>query len=127
IDAAARRLQRPCEPAFPVGDGDSYAAATALAHGRVFRVVCGADWFDVDATDGAVIKLDASRRTYRWLYQALHRLDGPFLTRHPTLRTILIVVLSLVGLAFSLTAVVIACRRVLLVAAKWRGNQMAGP
>jgi PepSY-associated TM region len=124
IDAAARRLQRSCEPAFPVGGGDSYATASAVAQRSVFRVVCGADWFDVDAADGTVTKIDASRRSYRWLYQALHRLDWPFVTHHPTLRTVLIVAMSIGGLAFSFTAVVIGCRRVSLTLT---GREEGGP
>ena len=112
IDAAARRLHHACEPAFPVGGGDSYAATAAVAHGSVFRVVCGSVWFDIDGRDGTVEKIDASRRSYRWLHQALHRLDWPFLANHPTLRTVLVVVLSAGGLIFSFTAMVIGRRRI---------------
>lgn len=112
IDTAARHLQRSCEPAVPVGGADNYAPAAAIAYGRVLRVVCGAEWFDIDAMDGTVEKIDTSRRSHRWLQQGLHRLDWPFLTSRPILRTVFIVVLSMGGLAFSFTAVVIACRRI---------------
>ena len=54
---------------------------------------------------------DASRRAYRWAYAALHTLDFPSLTARPLLRTTLIVTLCGFGLAFSLTAMVIAWRR----------------
>jgi hypothetical protein len=78
----------------------------------VFRVVCGTVWFDIDASDGTVEKIDASRRSYRWLHQALHRLDWPFLAHHPTLRTVLVVILSAGGLIFSFSAMVIGRRRI---------------
>jgi hypothetical protein len=46
------------------------------------------------------------------LFRALHRLDFEPLSSHPQLRTSLIVALCLCGLAFSLTGVVLAWRRV---------------
>jgi hypothetical protein len=46
------------------------------------------------------------------LFRALHTLDFPPLTSHPWLRTAAIVGLCLCGLAFSLTGVVLAWRRV---------------
>jgi hypothetical protein len=45
------------------------------------------------------------------LFRALHRLEFPPLTTHPWLRTGAIIVLCLCGVAFSLTGVVLACRR----------------
>jgi len=45
------------------------------------------------------------------LFRALHKLDFPPLATHPWLRTSAIVVLCLCGLAFSLTGVVLAWRR----------------
>jgi hypothetical protein len=56
-------------------------------------------------------KLDPSRRAYRWFYSALHTFDVPALTARPALRTALIVTLCGLGLAFSLTGVVIGWRR----------------
>ena len=125
IDAAARDLQPSCEPAVPVDSGDSYATPSAVAHGTVFRVVCGTLWFDIDASDGTIEKIDGSRRTQRWLQQALHRLDWPFLTSHPTLRTVLILILSVSGLIFSFTAAVIGCRRVCLTLGRHNGGKPA--
>ena len=46
------------------------------------------------------------------LFRALHKLDFPPLASHPWLRTGVIVALCLCGLAFSLTGVVLAWRRV---------------
>jgi PepSY-associated TM region len=122
IDAATRRLQRSCEPAFPIGAGDSCAAAPAVASGTVVRVVCGNDWFQIDTTDGAVEKIDGSRRSYRWLHYGLHRFDWPFLANHPAVRTVLIVLLSATGLVFSFTAVAIGCRRLVLLALNCRAS-----
>ncbi len=48
---------------------------------------------------------------YRWLYQALHTLDFPALAMRPALRTTLITLLCLMGACFSVTATVIAWRR----------------
>ncbi len=80
----------------------------------IYRLVCGDDWFHIDASSGALLeKLDSSRRAYHWLFGALHKLDFPVLTARPALRTALIVVLCGLGFVFSLTAVVIAWRRLL--------------
>jgi hypothetical protein len=80
----------------------------------VFRVRCGADWFDIDGASGVVLeKLDTSRRVYRWLFAGLHTLDFPTLTARPALRATLVAALCLCGLLFSFTAVVIAWRRLL--------------
>lgn len=48
----------------------------------------------------------------RWPLKSLHTLDVPPLDAHPLLRTIVIVALCVCGLAFSLTGVVLAWRRV---------------
>lgn len=63
---------------------------------------------------GCCKRLDASRRAYRWLYSALHTLDFPILMAHPHLRDVLIVGLCTLGLAFSVTGIVIGWRRVRL-------------
>ena len=78
----------------------------------MYRVRCGETWFHIDGADGRVIeKLDASRRAYRWAFQALHTLDFPWLAQRESLRTLLILVLCGGGLVFSLTGVVIGWRR----------------
>ena len=112
IDTAARQLTPRCEPAFLVPPDDTYAP-TAAMRGPVFRIVCGGDWFHIDANDGALLeKLDPSRRRYRWFYDGLHKLDFPPLRHYPAVRTILIVILCACGLIFSVTAIVIAARRI---------------
>jgi hypothetical protein len=114
VDAAAGHLERPCNAPFVIDPDDDYAIASNMPSAPVFRVICGDDWFHVDASNGALLeRLDASRRAYRWLFRALHTLDFPVLTTHPALRTNLIVGLCGCGLVFSLTGVVIAWRRLL--------------
>jgi hypothetical protein len=78
----------------------------------VYRVVCADTWFHIGGANGAVLeKLDPSRRAYRWFYTALHTLDFPAIAAHPTLRTTAIVLPCALGLAFSMTAIVIGWRR----------------
>ncbi len=110
--AAARRLAAGCLPAVAVKVGDDYPVVSVMPDAPVYRSVCGDVWFHFDGASGAMLeKLDASRRAYRWAYAALHTLDFPSLTARPLLRTTLIVTLCGFGLAFSLTAMVIAWRR----------------
>jgi len=114
IDAASSHLARGCDKAVVVDPGDDYAITSVMPAAPVFRVVCGADWFHIDGASGALLeKLDASRRAYRWLFDALHTLNFPVFTARPALRTAVIVMLCGCGLAFSLTGVVIAWRRLL--------------
>jgi hypothetical protein len=114
VDAAVGRLGQTCVDTFVVKASDDYPAGSTMPDAPVFRVKCGADWFDIDGSNGALIEqLDQSRRAYRWLYAGLHRLDFPFLTARPALRTGLIVVLCGCGFIFSLTGIVIAGRRLL--------------
>jgi hypothetical protein len=49
---------------------------------------------------------------YRWAYQGLHTLDFPALIQRPALRATTVVALCLIGFVFSVTAVVIAWRRI---------------
>jgi hypothetical protein len=114
IDAAVRRLAQTCADTFVVKASDDYPAASTMPDAPVFRGKCGADWFDIDGSNGALIaQLDQSRRAYHWLYAGLHKLDFSFLTARPALRTGLIVVLCGCGFLFSLTGIVIAARRLL--------------
>lgn len=111
INPAARLLGLSCEQATPIPAQDAYAARSVTG-APVYRMVCGETWFHIDGADGRIIeKLDASRRSYRWAYQALHTLDFPGLAQRETLRTALILVLCTAGLTFSLTGVVIGWRR----------------
>jgi hypothetical protein len=114
VDAAARQLAGACEASFPVQPDDAYAMVATMPGSPVFRVICGADWFDIDGASGVVLeKLNTSRRVYRWLFAGLHTLDFPILTARPALRAAVVSALCLCGLVFSFTAVVIAWRRLL--------------
>jgi len=120
INSVAHHLARKCARAIMIGRDDRYLPASTDA--PIFRVICGDLWFDIDATNGALLeKLDRSRRAYRWLYGALHTFDFPVLAAYPTLRTSLIVALCGFGFAFSLTGIVIAARRLLSCFARSAG------
>lgn len=106
------RLAAACGSPSALADNDDYPARSAVAGAPVYRSRCGEVWFDIDGADGRVLqRLDASRRAYRWLYSALHTLDFPILMTHPKLRDVLIVGLCTLGLAFSVTGIVIGWRR----------------
>jgi hypothetical protein len=112
LDSTARQLGDDCQHASAVGADDAYLAKPALPEAPVFRIVCGSTWYEIDGATGALLdRLDPSRRAYRWLFGGLHRLDFPPLRSSPWLRTIAIVALCAGGLAFSLTGVVLAWRR----------------
>jgi uncharacterized iron-regulated membrane protein len=69
-------------------------------------------WFHIDPRNGDVLgRLDNSRRTYRWLFNALHSLDLPLLLRHRPAWDIVTVLLSLIGMIVSTSGVVIGWRR----------------
>jgi hypothetical protein len=112
VNAVAASLAPACNAAVTVTPGDAYAAAASLPGAPIFRLVCGEHWFEIDGASGRLVeKLDASRRAYRWLYEALHTFDIPALSLRPALRTILIVGLCGCGFVFSVTGVVIGWRR----------------
>jgi hypothetical protein len=84
----------------------------------VYRSICGDVWFHIDGGTGAMLeRLDASRRSYRWLYTGLHTLDFPALLDHPLLRSALIVLLCALGFVFAVTGAVIGWRRLRLQSA----------
>ena len=115
--AVARRLGPQCGDPTEVGPDDNYAVASAIPGDPVYRISCGEVWHDIDAASGALLQTtDTSRRTYRWLYSGLHRLDFPALTARPMLRSALIVSLCAIGLVFSLSGIAIGARRL------WRGQ-----
>jgi PepSY-associated TM region len=114
IDAAASRLGHDCKAAAAVTAADAYGVVPMQRDAPIYRSVCGDVWFDFDGANGALLeKVDASRRAYRWLFGALHNLDFPALTARPALRTALITGLCACGFVFSLTGIVIACRRLM--------------
>ena len=69
-------------------------------------------WLYMDpARGGIVLKTDDTRRLRRWLYQGLHSLDFPFLYYKRPLWDIVVMGLSIGGLALSATTLVPAWRR----------------
>jgi hypothetical protein len=109
IDAAAKQLGRDCGRAAA---DEADQARSALRQAPVFRIICGDTWYEIDGATGALLtQMDSSRRAYRWLFGRLHTLDFPMLQSRPMLRSTIIVALCLCGLAFSLTGVVLAWRR----------------
>ena len=111
----ATRLASGCAAPSVVADDDDYPVRSAIPGAPVYRLRCGELWFDIDGADGNLLqRLDASRRTYRWAYGALHTLDFPILMAHPRLRDVVIVGLCALGLVFSMTGVVIGWRRLRL-------------
>ena len=108
----ANRLSPDCRDPVAVGPEDDYAMVSIMPGSPVARIACGDVWYDIDAANGALLqRTDASRRAYRWLYGALHRLDFPALAARPILRTLVIVALCGIGFLFSLTGIAIGWRR----------------
>jgi len=69
-------------------------------------------WFYIDPRNGDVLaRIDNSRRTYRWLFNALHSLDFSLLLRHRPAWDIVVWLLSLIGIIVSTSGVVIGWRR----------------
>ena len=111
VAIVTRALGAACSYA-PIQENDAYPTRASDANAPVYRVICDDTWYHIDGADGRVIeKLDASRRAYRWAYQALHTLDFPGLAERKPSRTVIILLLCSGGLAFSLTGVVIGWRR----------------
>lgn len=69
-------------------------------------------WFHVDPSSVTLMdRMDASRRAYRWWFDALHTLDIPFFQHRVALWRGVVVLLCAFGFAFSCTGAVIAWRR----------------
>lgn len=69
-------------------------------------------WFHIDAKNGEVLnRVDNASRRERWLYNSLHSLDFQFLWQARPLWDIVVILLSLIGLGFSITSVVIGWRK----------------
>lgn len=66
------------------------------------------NWFYLDPRNGDVLaRIDHSRRTYRWLFNALHSLDFPLLLRYRPAWDVVVWLLSLIGMIVSTSGVVI--------------------
>jgi hypothetical protein len=81
-------------------------------------------WLYIDPARGAIVqRTDDTRRLRRWLYQGLHSLDFPGLYYKRPLWDVLVIVLSVGGVALSATTLVPGFRRLrkgIRAAAAWR-------
>lgn len=69
-------------------------------------------WFHLDLTSGELLNRQTrSDRVERWLYSGLHSLDFPFLINNRPLWDIVVLLLGSVGFFFSVTSLIIGCRR----------------
>lgn len=91
---------------YPLSEG--VTAGTRLIH------VAGRRPMDVyvDQVSGRFVAvMDARRKTYAWLYYALHTFKFPGLAANPNLRLVALLGPLALGLAFSITGVVVAVLR----------------
>jgi uncharacterized membrane protein len=66
----------------------------------------------VDSVNGQPLTvLDGSRKSYAWIYYALHTFNFPRLTTHRALRQTLVLIPLLLGFVFSITGVVLGYQR----------------
>jgi hypothetical protein len=82
----------------------------------------------LDPSRGAIVqKMDDTRRLRRWLYQGLHSLDFPFLYYKRPLWDVVVIALSIGGLALSATTLLPGWRRLRRRAREfeWRPRRMA--
>ena len=71
-------------------------------------------WYHIDLNNGEIVnRVTDANRLERWLFNGLHSLDFQFLIRNRPVWDVLMILLSIAGLIFSLTAVVIGWRRLL--------------
>ncbi|MGX1347823.1 putative iron-regulated membrane protein [Bradyrhizobium elkanii] len=69
-------------------------------------------WLHVSPVTGEILdRSDDSRRSYRWLFNALHSLDFPLLLRISPARDAVVWLLSAVGTIISISGIVIGWRR----------------
>lgn len=69
-------------------------------------------WFHIDPRSGEVLnRFDSGRRSYRWLFNALHSFDFPLLLSHRPAWDAVVGLLSLLGLTLSVSGIVIGWRR----------------
>jgi uncharacterized iron-regulated membrane protein len=121
-EAHLRTAARALLPDAPVASIDRLEHPDAYYYARheprplpVLRVRFGdpaGTWFHLDARTGELLgSMDGSRRAYRWLFNALHSLDvAPLFGRRP-LWDAVVILLSALGFAASVTGVVIGWRR----------------
>lgn len=68
-------------------------------------------WFHIDPVTGDILnRSDSSRRSYRWLFHAMHQFDFPWLLAYRPAWDIVVWLLSLLGMTISVSGVVIGWR-----------------
>ncbi|MCK1304147.1 hypothetical protein [Bradyrhizobium sp. 45] len=69
-------------------------------------------WFHIDPATGYILdRTDETRRSYRWLFHALHSLDFALLLDHRPAWDIVVWLLSLIGMVISTGGIVIGWQR----------------
>ncbi len=69
-------------------------------------------WYHINSQTGEVInRLTKKSRVQRWVYSGLHNLDFSWLLSRPPLWYSVLIALSMIGLFFSITGIIIAWRR----------------
>lgn len=69
-------------------------------------------WFHIDPETGAILdRMDGSRRSYRWLFNALHSLDFPLLLHYRPAWDAVVWSLTLLGTIVSASGIVLGWRR----------------
>lgn len=114
--AAAAWAPAPVQGVVRIGADDAYAHTRSdPLPDDALRVVVGdaaQTWVHVDAHSGRILsQMDASRRAYRWLYSGLHTFDFPLLNRAGPLWRVLMLGALAAGLGLSISALVLARRR----------------
>ncbi|USX27001.1 hypothetical protein NHH73_01490 [Oxalobacteraceae bacterium OTU3CINTB1] len=113
---AAAWAPTPVRDIAAIGADDAYghtrSDALPASARRVRLDDAGSTWVHVDARSGQIIsQMDDSRRLYRWLFNGLHSFDFPFLRGSGPLRQALMLAALAAGLALSVSALVLAARR----------------
>ena len=70
-------------------------------------------------TGEAIASLNKNSKVHRWLYQGLHKFNFRFLNEHEWLRKLLLIVLSLGGLAVSITGLALGGKWIKRMIKKW--------
>jgi uncharacterized iron-regulated membrane protein len=69
-------------------------------------------WFHIDPRSGEILnRIDANRRSYRWLFNALHSFDFQLLLSYRPAWDVVVWLLSMLGLVTSVSGIVIGWRR----------------
>lgn len=83
-----------------------------------------APWYYLDPLTGHIaLRTDATARAYRWWFNALHSLDFPWLIYFRPAWDIVVIVLSLGGLALSATGVFVGWRRLRTALSRRNGDR----